>query len=168
MLTTKQRHELRRKERRLSETGGISFRISDAGQADMDVFIKLFKGSRSDKAAFMTPEKESFFRSMAARLSGQGLLKLKIMELDSLPVAAVICFDYQNNAYLYNSGYDPEYAWLSVGLLSKALCIKETIGLGRKKFDFLSGAEIYKYRLGGQELPLYRCRMSLGMESVAG
>ncbi len=161
-LTTKQRHEIRRKERRLSESGVVSSRLSEsAGQADLDIFLKLFKESRQDKASFMTPAMEAFFRSMAATLAQQKLLKLKIMELDSLPVSAVMCFDYQNNVYLYNSGYDPRYAWLSVGLLSKASCIEESIRMGRKKFDFLSGAEVYKYRLGGQELPLYRCRMSL-------
>lgn len=161
-LTTKQRHEIRRKERRLSESGVVSSRLSEsAGQADMDIFLRLFSESRQDKASFMTPAMEAFFRSMAATQAQQKLLKLKIMELDSLPVSAVMCFDYQNNVYLYNSGYDPRYAWLSVGLLSKASCIEESIRLGRKKFDFLSGAEVYKYRLGGQELPLYRCRMSL-------
>ncbi|MBI2831692.1 MAG: GNAT family N-acetyltransferase [Chloroflexi bacterium] len=160
-LTTKQRHELRRKERRLSEMGELKVRASDAAGADMDIFLKLFRDSRQDKKDFMTPAMEAFFRSLAATLSAQGILKLKIMELDSLPVAAVLCFDYHNRIYLYNSGYDPGYAWLSVGLLSKVLCIKESIRIGREKFDFLSGAEVYKYRLGGQELPLFHCRMSL-------
>jgi CelD/BcsL family acetyltransferase involved in cellulose biosynthesis len=67
-----------------------------------------------------------------------------------------MCFDYRNNIYLYNSGYNPEYSWLSAGILSKALCIKDSIEKGRKRFDFLKGDEVYKYHLGGQELPLYR------------
>ena len=61
--------------------------------------------------------------------------------------------------YLYNSGYDPRYGELSVGLLCKVLSIKNSIESGRKRYDFLKGAEPYKYHLGGKEVPLSRCRI---------
>ena len=66
-----------------------------------------------------------------------------------------------NCIYLYNSGYDPDYVGLSAGLLSKALAIKDSIEKVRKKFDFLKGSEEYKYHLGGKEVPLYRCLVTL-------
>ncbi len=71
-----------------------------------------------------------------------------------------MCFDYNNTVFLYNNGYDPQYSFLSVGLISKALCIKASIERGRGKFDFLKGAEEYKYRLGGKEVNLYSCQIS--------
>ncbi|MQY73075.1 MAG: hypothetical protein GH142_05325 [Dehalococcoidia bacterium] len=46
-------------------------------------------------------------------------------------------------------------------MLSKVLCIKESINLGRKKWDFLKGAEKYKYQLGGSEIRLYNCRVTI-------
>jgi CelD/BcsL family acetyltransferase involved in cellulose biosynthesis len=72
-----------------------------------------------------------------------------------------MCFDYNATLHLYNSGYDPRYSALSVGLLCKVLSIKDGIESGIKKYDFLKGAEIYKYRLGGQEIPLVDCRIEL-------
>ncbi len=51
---------------------------------------------------------------------------------------------------------------MSVGVLSKVLCIKDSIERGKKKFDFLKGDERYKYHLGGQEVRLYRCRIVIG------
>jgi CelD/BcsL family acetyltransferase involved in cellulose biosynthesis len=45
---------------------------------------------------------------------------------------------------------------LSVGLLNKALCIKQAIEEGRNAFDFLRGPERYKYDLGGTDRLLYR------------
>jgi CelD/BcsL family acetyltransferase involved in cellulose biosynthesis len=45
---------------------------------------------------------------------------------------------------------------LSVGLLNKALCIREAIEEGRRAFDFLRGSERYKYDLGGTDRLLYR------------
>jgi CelD/BcsL family acetyltransferase involved in cellulose biosynthesis len=82
------------------------------------------------------------------------------LELGDKPVAATMCFDYKDTVYLYNSGYDPDYGWLSVGVISKALCIKDSIEKNKKRFDFLKGAEGYKYHLGGHELPLYKCSVS--------
>jgi len=64
--------------------------------------------------------------------------------------------------YLYNSAYDPEYSYLSVGILSKALYIKDSIQRGKKRFDFLKGSEHYKYHLGGREVPLYNCQITFG------
>ncbi len=160
VLTGKQRHELKRKLRRLNEEGELNYRTStDANKQDVDIFLELFRNSRQDKAAFLTPEIESFFRAAADTVAEQGLLRLNILELNTSPVAATMCFDYKDTVYLYNSGYDPDYGWLSVGLISKALCIKESIERGRRRFDFLKGGEAYKYHLGGCELPLYRCQL---------
>jgi CelD/BcsL family acetyltransferase involved in cellulose biosynthesis len=161
LLSGKQRHELNRKLRRLNEEGDLNHRTSlDANQPDIDIFLHLFRDSRQDKAAFLTPQMESFFKSIARAMADQKLLRLNILELDKKPVAATMCFDYHDTVYLYNSGYEPDYGWLSVGVISKALCIKDSIERHKKRFDFLKGAEAYKYQLGGQELPLYKCSLS--------
>jgi CelD/BcsL family acetyltransferase involved in cellulose biosynthesis len=161
LLSGKQRHELNRKLRRLNEEGDLNHRTSlDANQPDIDIFLHLFRDSRQDKAAFLTEQMESFFRSITRAMAEQKLLRLNILELDKKPVAATMCFDYKDTEYLYNSGYEPDYGWLSVGVISKALCIKDSIERHRKRFDFLKGAEAYKFQLGGQELPLYKCSLS--------
>ena len=57
---------------------------------------------------------------------------------------------------LYNSGYDPRYSRLSVGLVSKALAIKEAIEAGKRSFNFLRGTERYKYHLGAKDFAVYQ------------
>jgi CelD/BcsL family acetyltransferase involved in cellulose biosynthesis len=163
-LSTKQRHEVRRKLRRLNEEGNIDFHlVTDGGavKATMEIFFKMFVESRRDKADFMTEKMASFFRLLADTMAKAGLLKLGVLELDGRPLAAIMCFDYQGCIYLYNSGYDPDYVSLSAGLLSKVLAIKDSIEKGKKKFDFLKGAEIYKSHLGGQEVPLFKCQITI-------
>jgi CelD/BcsL family acetyltransferase involved in cellulose biosynthesis len=163
-LSTKQRHEVRRKLRRLNEEGAIEFRFI-AGGADvsavMDTFFKMFVDSRRDKADFMTEKMALFFKLLADTMGRLGLLKLGVLELDGRPLAEIMCFDYQDCIYLYNSGYDPGYVSLSAGLLSKVLAIKDSIEKGRKRFDFLKGAETYKSHLGGREVPLFRCQITI-------
>lgn len=164
VLNTKQRHEVRRKLRRLEEAGGVRYRfIEDAALIPgfMDVFLKQFVESRTDKATFMTAEMEKFFRSMTDVIFETELLRLSVLELDNVSVATLIAFDYNGVIYLYNSGYNPTYSSLSVGVLSKALCIKDSIERGKKRFDFLKGDERYKYHLGGKEVQLYRCQITL-------
>ena len=165
VLTAKQRHEVRRKMRRLFEAGEVNYRlVSDSDEVDkmIDVFLRMFTESRSDKADFLTGQMESFFRLLAGTLSADGLLKLGVLELDTVPTAMVICFDYNNGTYLYNSGYDPQYTSLSVGLVSKVLCIRDSIEGKKEKFDFLKGDETYKYHLGGKEIPIYSCQINIG------
>lgn len=164
ILNTKQRHEVRRKLRRLQEAGGVQYQLLNGGvdlEATLNKFMRLFSLARDEKARFMTPEMEVFFRSMAASMAGAGLLKIGRLDFDSITVAMIICFDYNGSVYLYNSGFDPQYESLSVGLLSKVFCIKESIQQGKKRFEFLKGNEIYKQRLGGNEIPLSRCQIAL-------
>ncbi|MFC1949366.1 GNAT family N-acetyltransferase [Chloroflexota bacterium] len=164
ILNAKQRHEVRRKLRRLMEAGRVEYHTiedSEAVPEAMDTFIKMFTESRPDKADFLTGQMESFFRSLADAMAKAGLLRLGVLELDSMPTAMIMSFDYNGCIYLYNSGFDREYDSLSVGLLSKVLCIKKSIEEGKTRFDFLKGDEIYKYRLGGKEIPLYSCRLDI-------
>ena len=162
-LDGKQRHELRRKMGRLEKSGiNMSYRTlegDDAINTGLGNFMKLFSESRKDKAAFMTAQMETFFRSLANAMSQAQLLRLGVLELNNKISAMVMYFDYNNSIWLYNSGYDPDYSDLSVGLISKVFCIQDSIQKGRKKFDFLKGAEPYKYYLGGNEIPIYQCQI---------
>ena len=163
-LDKKQRHELRRKLRRLWEAGDVEYRCLKVGLQEVgdltDIFLKLFSLSREEKANFMTARIESFFRSLTKTMAEIKLLRFGILQVETQPAAMIMGFDYNESMYLYNSAYDPQYNSLSVGLLSKVLCIKESIKRGMKKWDFLKGAEKYKYQLGGNELPLYNCQIT--------
>ncbi len=166
MLFRKQRHEVRRKLRHLLTEEGVTYRCVTPGaeiETFMDTFLKLFARSpEHEKAAFMTPRMESYFRNLARAIAGIDLLRFGAMEVSGKTVAMTFGFDYNGIVYLYNSAYDPDYSALSVGVLSKVLGIKASIESGRKKWDFLKGGETYKYHIGGREVPLYRLQVTLG------
>ena len=162
ILTPKQRRETGRRFRRLEEEGDITYRTVETADPEvLDIFFKLMRASREDKAEFMTPKMESFFRALAQTMAEAGMLRFGILGISQKPVAAVMCFDYNGKVYLFNSGYDPEYSILSVGLLSKLLSIKDSIERGRKCYDFLKGAEEYKYRLKGREIGIFNCKVQI-------
>jgi CelD/BcsL family acetyltransferase involved in cellulose biosynthesis len=164
-LTGKERHEIRRKLRRLNEAAQVNFRVvedPDGVAREIDTFLALFKLNRSDKSAFMSDRRAAFFRALALEMAAAGILRLFFLDLDEVPAAAVMCFDYHSTLYLYNSGYDMRHKSLSVGLLSKVFTIKESIQRGKTRYDFLKGPESYKRRLGGKPVQLFRCQVKLG------
>ncbi len=162
-LKKKDRHELRRKLRRLDRVKSTRFyTVTDNGQLSqgLESFFELFQLSRGNKAAFMSPQRREFFKTMVHSLAEKGYIRLSFLEVDSVPVASALCFDYGNELYLYNSAYNPAYASLSAGLMVKVFCLREGITEGKRRFDLLRGDEPYKYDLGGQEVPIYRCVIS--------
>ena len=162
-LSKKNRHEVRRKLRRLESAGDSRQYVCDSPEAllqGMQEFFKLHRASRPEKAKFLTAPREKFFIDIAVELGARGQFRLAFLELDGVKVAACINFEYLDSYLLYNSGYDPSYAKLSVGLLNKVLAIKEAIEAGKLTFDFLRGAERYKYDLGAEDRGVYHLSVS--------
>ena len=163
-LDRKQRHEIRRKIRNLYAAGEVNYHViedHDAVSSALEDFLKLFPESRSDKAEFMTAFMQKFFRSMVNDMTEYGIIKFGVLRFNRQIVAMVLYFDYNENMYLYNSAYDPDFRSMSVGIISKALCIKDSIQKNKRRFDFLKGTEQYKYYMGGREIPLYTCTLNL-------
>ncbi len=158
LLSSKNRHELKRKINKLEGTEQTSFYSAEPTHRNMDDFFHLFR-KRVDKTAFLTSNREFFFRDIATELGNKDWLKLYFLEIDKTRVATTLCFNYSDTLSLYNSGFEPSYSNLSVGLVAKALTIREAIQMGVKKFDFLRGDEEYKEHLGGHLIRVYRCTM---------
>ena len=158
-LSKKDRHELRRKLRRLQSAGRVhwySVPPADYTSADLQDFVRLHRQSAPDKAGFMTDRMAEFFGRLMDTFLPSGKALLYFLELDGQRIASTISFSFQDEMLLYNSGYDPEYSRLSAGLLLKAFCIDDAISQGKRVFDFLQGSEPYKYDLGGVDAPIYQ------------
>jgi CelD/BcsL family acetyltransferase involved in cellulose biosynthesis len=162
LLDGKQRHEILRKERRLLEEGEVAYEVKpQAAEGDIEIFLDFFRESREDKNRFLTAGMESFFRDIIAGAALDHTLRLGILKLNQVHIAATLCFDYRDEIYLYNSGYNPAYRPLSAGLLSKYYSIRDSIEKNKRRYDFLRGAERYKYHLGGSETQLFRCIINI-------
>jgi CelD/BcsL family acetyltransferase involved in cellulose biosynthesis len=164
-LDGKQRHEIRRKLRNLNSLGEVRYRVTKDQQevkAGIATFLQLFPEYRLDKAEFLTGEMHNFFRDLASNLGeAGGIVRFGSLESAGKTLAMIMYFDYNNNVYLYNSAYDPAFKSLSVGIVSKVLCIRDSIENRKARFDFLKGNEQYKYYLGGKEIVLSSCLISL-------
>lgn len=160
MLDKKQRHEIRRKLRKAEGEADTRFIIVGPDhdlRAEMQRFIELHQKSTPEKDKFMDPQMQGFFFEVAQVLQAQGWLQLAFIEMDGQKAATLLNFDYGDAVLVYNSGYDPsQYSHLSPGIVVTACCIEHAIVLGRSKFDFLRGDEVYKYRFGAQDTQVRR------------
>ncbi len=160
-LNAKDRHELRRKIRRIEREGSCEWtRMTDLSSLEekMGLFLDLHRKSRRDKSEFMSPKMESYFRDLGKGLLAKGWLDLSFLRFQEKEIAAFFSFDFGGTKYVYNSGYDPLFSWYSPGIVLSAYCIRGAIEKGLKGFNFLRGREDYKYHLGGREEINYRLR----------
>ena len=151
-LSKKNRHEIMRKLRRLDKIKDVEeyeFSKYQDIKDNLDDFFKLLRMSSGEKKEFMNLSRENFFRDLSLELSLQNQTRLRFLDIENKRVATSLSFVTKGTKYLYNSGYDPEYRDLSVGVLNHIFAIKNSISEKNKVFDFMRGDEVYKYRLGG-------------------
>ena len=160
MLSKKQRHEVRRKLRKAEAEADTRFFVVGPEhdlQAEMETFIDLHQKSTPEKDQFMDPQMQGFFFEVAQVLQQQGWLQLSFVEMDGVQAASLLNFNYGGDILVYNSGYDPaQFRHLSPGIIVTTRSIEQAIALGRNRFDFLRGDEVYKYRFGARDTEIRR------------
>jgi CelD/BcsL family acetyltransferase involved in cellulose biosynthesis len=162
-LGKKDRHELRRKRRRLEEAGGwtIVESLPDTLASDLESFFELHAKSSRAKEDFLTEPVRTFFRHICFHLQEAGWLSLRSLQFRGRPVAAVLGFVYRGKLLLYNSGYDPVENALSPGFVMMTEEVRLAIEQGMSEVDFLRGDEKYKYHLGARDRQLVHLTVEL-------
>ena len=152
-LSKKQRHEVRRKERRFSEMfGAPELAVGTDREPAMDRFVDIHRLADGEKGQFLTEDREELFRRLHASPGWE------IAELRASGSVAASLFGYRESDayYLYNSAYDPEYREASPGVVALFRLIEHLVSSGCRRIDLLKGDEIYKFRMGAQARPLYK------------
>jgi len=157
LLSKKQRHEIRRKLRRLSGEGEVKLElVRDTAdfKSALARFVTLHQSSKGPVSLFEDARNLVFFREMGRAFFVRGWLDLGFLVLNGQRVASFFSLCYNHRIYYYQSGYDPQFASLSVGVGALAYYLKFAIESGVKEFDFLRGSEAYKYRWGAKDSPI--------------
>lgn len=162
-LDKKQRHELRRKQRRAEAEAEIEWYVVGPEHdlhEEMERFLELMAASHPEKAAFLeNPRNLAFFRNFMPVTFERGWLKLSFLKIDGKAAASYCDFDYGNRILVYNSGLLPDWhGHLSAGIVLLTRNIRDAIESKRAIFDFLRGDETYKYRMGAKDTRVFKLR----------
>lgn len=107
--------------------------------------------ARGEAGLFANRRLRAFVRAVAPNLQDAGLLRLYWLTRDGHPLAVTFALHGPGVAYLYATGFEPEWARASPGLLSIAAALRGAAEEGDRAADLLRGCERYKYHLGATE-----------------
>jgi CelD/BcsL family acetyltransferase involved in cellulose biosynthesis len=159
-LSQGRRRKLRLAGRRLREAGRVRIERATAATIDesLDVLFVLHAARwqrRGLPGVLAEPSVRALHREAAPAFLQHGVLRLHVLRLDERPIAALYGFARGSRWYSYLDGFDPEFEELSPGTVLVAHAIEEAIAEGRTAFDFLRGAERYKYSWGAADEATY-------------
>ncbi len=154
-LSRQTRYLVNRKQKKIlgdfSVNIGVVEQLEDL-QTRMDHFIdqhqKRWTGIQRP-GAFIDSSFRDFHKKISEILFNKGLLRFYFLELDTRPVASYYIFFYNNSYQYYLSGFDPEYAKYSPGVVLMARAIQDAIEAGLQEFDMMRGEGAYKFRWTG-------------------
>lgn len=93
---------------------------------------------------FDNPNFLEFHKLVLEEFYSKGMAKLCFLKTEEKILAGIYLLFYDGKYHFYQSGFDPDWAWLSPGTLLFHYCIKDAHEKGAKEFDFLRGDEDYK------------------------
>lgn len=161
----------RRSERLLARRGTVSWRLAGAHDLEraLAAFFELHTQrwrARGAPGVLADPALREFHRRAAPRLLDHGALELSVLCLDGAPLAASYVLA-RRHSYLYLFGYDPELRGLSLGSTLILRSIEHAIERGRPAYDFLRGAERYKYDWGAGDTGTLRIERTADPQAPA-
>ena len=154
-LSSKFRKQLRYYERKLA-SAGVTFRwVGPEAMREplIDVLLDLHERRWSllgGRSSFHRGRAE-FHRRLIARAGPGHGPALVLAERDGQAVGVLYGFLWRDTFAYYQTGWEPELASASLGTVLVAVAIRLAGAAGCRVFDFLRGAEQYKYRFGATD-----------------
>jgi CelD/BcsL family acetyltransferase involved in cellulose biosynthesis len=124
------------------------------------VRLHRLRWNQRGQAGMLSPELEAFHRAAARRLLEERALRLYALSLGDQVAGVFYGYSAHGRTIYYLGGFDPGFARFSPGTLVVAHAIEHALATDRARaFDFLRGAEAYKYAWGAVDEPVYGRRL---------
>lgn len=148
---SKRKDNFKRRLKKLEKMPDFEFR-SVTSEADVAAAFERFaflheKRWEKDGGSEATglPQLMSFHRAAVGRLAASNLVRFDELWVEGSCRASIYGLDNGRTFYYFNAGYDLDWAGRSVGLVLIGLSIQAAITRGVGLYDFLRGAETYKF-----------------------
>jgi CelD/BcsL family acetyltransferase involved in cellulose biosynthesis len=149
-LRAKDAANLRRRERRLAETGRISVDVYDGGDGLDELLAEglRLEGSgwkqRRGTAIASHDDTRRFYGEVARWASTEGLLRLAFLRVDGRGLAFQLALQDARAYWFLKGGYDPAAAACAPGRLLARDMVDRAAAAGLERFEFLGDAEPWK------------------------
>jgi CelD/BcsL family acetyltransferase involved in cellulose biosynthesis len=133
-------------------------RIDKAAEADAGAFLEVLSllhgarwQSRGEAGVLADDRVRQFQRAALPRLLSAGVARCYVLRIADAAAAVHYGFLHRERAYVYLTGFDPDFAFESPGVLLLAHAVEQAFREGARAFHFLRGPEAYKYRWGASD-----------------
>ena len=151
-LSANQRYNFHRRVKKLTAKPGFCLRQAatpEEGEEFLEIIMRLHRERWSTRGgeseAFQNDAICAFHREFIQLAFRRGWLRLLTMWVDGRPIAGLYGLRYEGSFSFYQSGFDPEWAKESAGLVMMGLAIRAAIEEGCAEYDLLHGDEEYKF-----------------------
>ncbi len=156
LISTHFRKKLRYYRRSLEKLGELSIETADESNFEemMNALFELHAArwqKRGLPGMLAADVDQTFHREAARALMDAGALRMYATRVNGRIVAMFYGFASHGTVFYYLSGYDPELEKMSIGTVIVAHAIEQAVRDGAQVFDFLRGAEQYKYTWGAKD-----------------
>jgi CelD/BcsL family acetyltransferase involved in cellulose biosynthesis len=150
------RAQARARERRLAARGGRVRLADDPARldGDLDVLFSLHQARWGRHARELVERSGAFHRDFAAAALKRGWLRLRLLELQGRPAAALLSYRFGDEEWFYQGGRDPAFDREAPGLTLHLYAIRSALHDGLRAYRFLRGDEPYKRRFADHDAPV--------------
>jgi CelD/BcsL family acetyltransferase involved in cellulose biosynthesis len=151
LRNSKRADNYRRRLRNLRSRDGFEYRsVTNPEEipAAFDRFIRLHESCwvhRGGSGAFYDQTSREFQRAVVNQVARVNLIRFDELWVEGKCRASIYGLDNGHTYYFFLSGYDLDWSSHSVGLVLLGLSLENASARGIKIYDFLRGAELYKF-----------------------
>ena len=98
----------------------------------------------------------NFLGDAVPYMASRRLAWMDVIEHEGDVLGSALNFVHGDSVYYYLEGFDEKASKLRPGTALFALVLQRSIGAGYSKYNFLRGAEAYKYRWGAEDVLSHR------------
>jgi CelD/BcsL family acetyltransferase involved in cellulose biosynthesis len=166
------RSQLGRRRRTLEREGTLFLRVAtgeDEAVPALETFLRMEAGGwkgRAGTAIASDPATEALYGAFVPAAARAGLLRMYLLELDGVPIAADIGCAHRGVGYLLKTSFDETRSKSSPGALLRADVLRASVEEGLREYDFLGGAETYKMQWGPTLRPRTELRAYSGLAAA--
>jgi CelD/BcsL family acetyltransferase involved in cellulose biosynthesis len=157
-LSPNQRSNLRRRARKFLELG-TTFEVVDSMDRLPDALGMLFElhakrwSERNQRGVLADEAIRRFHGEVVSLLGPKEQVRIYTLRMNGKVVASLYALEYKNHLFYYQSGFDPEppaprlkESQYAPGFVLMGRVLEDAAERGLAEFDFLRGAETYKFR----------------------
>ena len=148
------REQIKRYPKRLEKEFKVEYELAESEEQVQRALDDLFRlhgarwRQRGQTGVLATPRRQKFHRAVCSAFLKNNRLRLWTLRTNGEASCVLLNYFYDEKYYFFIVGFDPNLMRWSVGTCLFARVFEHAIEEGATEFDFLRGAEEYKYRYG--------------------